>query len=181
MNSLYEINGEIARLQERVEWSDEANGFLDLDTGEILTEEELNKLFDDLQMDKRERLECMAKCVINDRGQVTSIDAEIKRLTALKKRFEHRAETFEEIIVRECHGEKTQLGVATVSFRKSTVVEYAPEKLESIVQWLEDCGYDKCVRRKAPELDKNAVKSLAKTGLYIPDVNIVEKLNGSLR
>ena len=179
--TLYEINGEIARLQERVEWNDDANGFIDLDTGEILSEEELNKLFDDLQMDKRERLEWMAKAVINDRGQANSIDAEIKRLQAMKKRFERRAERFEEIIVRECNGEKTQLGVATVSFRKSTAVEYDPEKIVSIAQWLEECGYSRCVRKKDPELDKNAIKSLSKTGVYIPNVNIVERVNGSLK
>lgn len=179
--TLYEINGEMQRLQDRVEWNDDANAFIDLDTGEILSEEELNALFDDLQMDKQERLEYMAKCVINDRGQSASIDAEIKRLQAMKKRFDHRAERFEEIIIRECHGEKTNLGIASVSFRKSTAVEYAPENLESIIGFLEGCGYEKCIRRKTPELDKNAVKSLVKTGVFIPGIEIVERVNGSLK
>lgn len=50
MGKLYEIDYELERLNDAAEWDPEYGGFVDTETGEILTEEEFDARFQSLQM-----------------------------------------------------------------------------------------------------------------------------------
>lgn len=177
MSKLYEIAQEIERIQERVEWDGEQ--YVDLDTGEIMSEEDLQALFQSLNMDKKEILTWMAKCVINDRAEADALTAEEKRLKARREAKEKRVERFLAILDRECAGEKTDLGVATVSYRASHPLEVEDDK--ALISWLESNGYDECVKYADPEIRKADVTKLIKSGVKVPGAKIGDKVNMSLK
>ena len=181
MGKLYEINSEIQRLQDRCEYSNEVDAYVDLDTGEIMTDEELEKLFQELNMDKREIMEWMAKGVLNDRAEAEAIKAEEKRLADRRKRFERRADWFEQILIREAGGVKRELGVASVSFRKSKAVVFEEKDVPDIICWLEEHGYDDCLKYIQPEVRKMEVRTLIEGGVDVPFCKIEERVNGTLK
>lgn len=176
--SLYQISQEIERLQNRVSYDNEIEAYVDLDTGEILTDEELNSMFAELGMEKKEILEWMAKCVINDRSEAEAIKAEEKRLAERRKRFEKRAERFLSIIDRECAGENTNLGVATMKYTLTRSLETTDE--EEAMQWLEASGHEDMIRVKK-ELKKTEIKKLIQSGTIVPGVEIAERKSASLK
>lgn len=176
---LYEINAEFARLQERVEWDGER--YIDLDTGEIMTDEELDRLFEELGMAKDEILRWLAKSVINDRAEAEAIKAEEKRLKERRERFEKRAERFEDIIRRECGGVTTDLGVATMAYRKSQAVEFKDEDIPDILAWLEEHDHTEAIKYIEPEVRKTELKKIIKSGEKVPYAAIVDRVNGKLK
>lgn len=181
MAHLYEINAEIERMQNRIEWEPDANAYVDYDTGEILSDEELDAMFAELKMDKHEILVWMAKCVLNDRSEAESIRAEEKRLAERRKRFEKRAERFERIIDRECAGENTDLGVATMKYTTSHPLEFKEEQEQAIIKWLEEKGYKECVK-VTKEIRKTETKNLInKKGIMVPGCTVADKKNPSLK
>ena len=180
MAVLYEINQEVSRLQERVDWNPEISSYVDLDTGEILTEEELKKLFDELAMNKRDILIWMAKAALNDRSEAASIRAEEKRLATRRQRFEKRAERFEKLIERECAGETTDLEVATMKFTMGHPLDYPAEKEAEIISWLEGNGHAECINVKK-EIKKTETKKLINGGIKVPDCTILDRKSGSLK
>ena len=177
---LYEINEEVARLQERVEYDPDFDGYVDLDTGEIMTDEELDKLFEDLQMDKYETLCWMAKCRLNDLAEAVAIREEEKRLAARRKRFEKRAERFLEIIDRECYGQPTDFGVASLKYTMSHPLDFPEEKEAEIIKWLEEHGHEDAVKVEK-EIKKSVVTKLIKAGVTVPDCKILDKKNANLK
>lgn len=179
MSKLYEIAQEIERIQERVEWDGEQ--YVDLDTGEIMSEEDLQALFQSLNMDKKEILTWMAKCVINDRAEADALKAEEKRLKARREAKEKRVERFLAILDRECAGEKTNLGVATMSYRKSEAVVFDEKDVPDITKWLETHGHEDCLNYKVPEIRKTELKALIKGGVHVPLAMVEERLNGKLK
>lgn len=181
MASLYAINAEIERIQDSVIWNSDMDGFVDLDTGEIMTEEEYKALFDDLQMERQERLEWMAKCVLNDRSDAAALKTEEERIKKRREAKEHRAELFERLLDRECAGKKTELGVATMSYRKSEAVVFDKKDVPDITKWLEENGHDDCLNYKAPEIRKTELKALIKSGVHVPLAIVEERLNGKLK
>ena len=93
--------------------------------------------------------------------------------------MERKEEKLIHILDRECGGAKTDLGFATLSYRKSESIEVSdPTKA---VAWLHDNGHNDCVRIPAPEVMKDAVKKLIKNDAKIPGVKLVTKNNCSLK
>ena len=179
MSKLYEINQEVARIQERVEWDGEQ--YVDLDTGEIMTEEELEELFQSLDMDKHEILVWMAKCIINDRSEADAIKAEEKRLAERRKAKEKRIERFMAIIDRECAGKKTDLEIATFSYRKSEAVVWDDKDAPDIICWLEEHGHDDCLKYQEPEIRKDPLKQLINSGVHVPLAMVEKRNKGNLK
>ena len=168
---LYEINEEIARLTDTL--------LVDEETGEIVgdTEEFCNQL-EALNMEKRKILEYLAKLVLNTRSDVEVLKTEEQRLKARREKLEKKAEKLLAVIDREC-GEKTDLGVATLSYRASTAVEVTDSK--KAVYWLMLNGHNNCYRMKEPEVSKTDVKALIKSGTEVPGCAIVERQTYSLK
>ena len=168
---LYEIDALILRALDE---------FVDPETGEISGDAaELQSRLDALQMQKAGILEYLAKLTLNKRSEIAGIKAEEQRLADRRKRLEREEARLMEVLDRECAGEKTDLGVATVSYRKgkSTIVEDEAQAIE----WLEKNGFDDCVKYAAPAIRKSDVKDLIlKQGKTVPGVHIEDRRNMSL-
>ena len=168
---LYEINEEIARLTDTV--------LVDEETGEIIGDiTEICKQLEALQMEKKKILEYLAKVVLNTRADVEALKTEEKRLKERRDKLEKKAEKVLAIIDREC-GEKTDLGVATLSYTTRPVVDVKDAK--TAIYWLMLHGHTNCYRVKEPEVSRNDVKALIKAGTPVPGCTIITNRTSSLK
>ena len=168
---LYEINEEISRLTDTV--------LVDEETGEIIGDvEEFCKQLDALQMEKKRVLEYLAKVVLNTRAESAALKSEEERLKARRDRLDKKAERVLAVIDREC-GEKTDLGVATLSYHSSTAVEVSNNK--KAVYWLMINGHMNCCNMQEPKVAKTAVKELINSGVEVPFCKVVKNRNCILK
>ncbi len=169
---LYEINAEILRLMDAIEF--------DPETGEVLCDtDEMYAQIHSLQMERQSILEYLAKLVINLRAEAAAVKAEEQRLKGRRDRLARKEERLMQVLDRECAGEKTDLGVATFSYRKTSRVEVADSA--KAVRWLKRHKHTDCFRVPAPEVAKNEVKKLINAGLKVPGCALVEDRSYSLR
>ena len=167
---LYEINQAIEEIFDQM---------VDPETGEVLETEVFMEQLSALQMEKNRILEYLAKLVLNSKSQIAGIKAEEQRLKERRGVIESKTERLMQILGRECAGQKTDLGVATVCYRKTTKVDV--EDSETAFAWLSENGYADCYKILAPEISKSEVKKLLATGEEIPGVSLVQDYSCSLR
>ena len=167
---LYEVNQMIEGIFEQL---------VDPETGEIVENEALLAQLDSLQMERSRILEYLAKLVLNTRSQMAALKEEEKRLKERRTSLERKDTRIMEILDRECAGEKTDCGVATVCYRKTTKVEVGDDA--TAVSWLMDHGHTQCYRVPAPEISKTEVKKLLAAGTEVPGVALVQDYSCSLR
>ena len=169
---LYEVNEEIMRLMDAIEF--------DPETGEVLCDtDELYRQIHSLQMERRSILEYLAKLVINLRAEVTAIKAEEQRLKARRDRLARKEERLMQVLDRECAGEKTDLGVATFSYRKTSRVDVSDAV--KAIRWLKRHKHTDCFRVPAPEVAKAEVKRLFTAGIKVPGCALVEDRSCQLK
>ena len=169
---LYEINEQIERLTDQITFDEE--------TGEILCDiDAITAEMNALQMEKKSVLEYLAKLVLNLRAEAAAIKAEEIRLRERRTRLGKKEDRLMAILDRECNGEKTDLGVATVSYRKTNRMEIT-DSGEALF-WLREFGYTDCYKTPAPEISKSEVKKLVKSGVEVPGCELVEDYSCSLR
>lgn len=169
---LYEINLEIMRLVDAIQFDEE--------TGEILGE--ADELFDQinaLQMEKRKILEYLAKLVLNIRADAASLKAEENRLKERRQRLEKKEDRLIRVLDRECAGKTTDLGVATLGYRKTSRVEVSDPA--RAVRWLKRKKYLTAFRIPVPEVAKTEVKKLIKAGNKVPGCALVDGVSCSLK
>ena len=169
---LYEINAEILRLTDQIEFDEE--------TGEILCD--IDAIYDAigaLQMEKKSILEYLAKIVLNLRAEAAAVKTEEQRLKERREKLSRKEERLMKILDRECAGEKTDLGVATFSYRKTSHVDVS-DAAEAI-RWLKRNKHLDCFRVPAPEVAKTEVKKLIYAGTKVPGCAVVEDYSCSLR
>ena len=162
---LYEINAEILRLTDQIEFDEE--------TGEILCD--IDAIYDAigaLQMEKKSILEYLAKIVLNLRAEAAAVKTEEQRLKERREKLSKKEERLMKILDRECAGEKTDLGVATFSYRKTSHVDVSDAN--KAVNWLKRHKFTDCYRVPAPEVAKNEVKKLLTAGTNVPGCAVVE-------
>ena len=167
---LYEVNQMIEGIFEQL---------VDPETGEIVENEALLAQLDSLQMERSRILEYLAKLVLNTRSQMAALKEEEKRLKERRASLERKDTRLMEILDRECAGEKTDCGVATVCYRKTTKVEVGDDA--TAVSWLTENGHTQCYRVPAPEISKTEVKKLLAAGTEVPGVALVQDYSCSLR
>ena len=169
---LYEVNEEILRLTDLIT--------VDEETGEVTGDmDEVCAQIDALQMERRSILEFLAKLVLNLRADITALKAEEDRLRDRRSRLEKKVERLLQILDRECAGEKTDLGVATLQYRKTSRVEVTDAA--KAVNWLKRRKLTDCFRIPAPEVAKTAVKKLLAAGTKVPGCTLVEDRSYSLK
>lgn len=169
---LYEINQAIEQLVDGIEF--------DPETGEIVCDNDgLFAELDALHMERKSVLTYLAKVVLNLRSDATALKTEEERLKNRRSLLEKKEKRIMEILDRECAGEKTDLGVATFSYRTSTKAEVT-DSVEAI-RWLTEHGHGDCYRTPEPEVNKNDVKRLLKSGISVPGVSLVESQTYSLK
>ena len=169
---LYEINDEILRLTDQLVVDDE--------TGEVAGDiDAVCTQIDYMQIERRSILEFLAKLVLNIRAEAAAVKIEEARLHDRRFRLEKKADRILMILDRECGGEKTDLGVATLSYRKTTRVDVTDA--EKVVAWLKRRKLTDCFRTPAPELAKAEVKKLLTAGTKIPGCELIEDRSYSLK
>ena len=167
---LYEVNQMIEGIFEQL---------VDPETGEIVENEALLAQLDSLQMERSRILEYLAKLVLNTRSQMAALKEEEKRLKERRASLERKDTRLMEILDRECAGEKTDCGVATICYRKTTRVEVGDDA--TAVSWLMEHGHSQCYKVPAPEISKSEVKKLLAAGTEVPGVALVQDYSCSLR
>ena len=113
------------------------------------------------------------------RAEISAVKAEENRLKDRRTRLEKTADRLMKILDRECAGQKTDLGVATFSYRKTFRVEV--EDAEKAVRWLKRNKFTECFRIPAPEVAKAEVKKLISAGTNVPGCTVVQDYSCSLR
>ncbi len=169
---LYEINEAILRLTDQIE--------VDEETGEVLCDmDAVSTGIAALQMERRSILEYLAKLVLNLRSEIAGLKAEESRLHDRRSRLEKKADRILAVLDRECGGEKTDLGVATLNYRKTTRVDVTDAA--KAVSWLKRHKLLDCFRIPAPEVAKAEVKKLLTAGTKVPGCALVEDRSYSLK
>ena len=169
---LYEIIAEIQALSDAIDF--------DPETGELLGDaEELWEKIHKLQMEKKSILTWLAKLVLNLRAEGAALKAEEMRLRARRERLSKKEERFLRILDRECQGEKTDLGVATFAYRKTSHVEVTDSA--KAVRWLKRHKYMSCFRVPEPEVAKSEVRNLMHAGTEVPGCCMVSDTSFSLK
>lgn len=169
---LYEINAGILRLTDQIDF--------DPETGEILCDiDEIQKEIDSLQMEKKSILSYLAKLVLNLRSEQAALKAEETRLKVRRERLGKREERLIHILDRECAGEKTDLGIATFSYRQTSHVDVLDAT--KAVRWLKRNKYKDAFRVPAPEVAKTEVKKLINSGIKVPGCSVVNDYSCQLK
>ncbi|MCD7885164.1 MAG: siphovirus Gp157 family protein [Lachnospiraceae bacterium] len=168
---LYEVNQTIKALVEQM---------VDIETGEILpVSDELMAQLESLEMERERILGYLAKLVLNTRAEAAALKEEETRLKNRRDRLEKKEDRLMEILDRECGGEKTNLGVATFSYRKTSRLEVSDAA--KAIRWLKRNKHHDCYRVKEPEVAKTEVKKLINAGIKVPGCAVVEDKSCSLK
>lgn len=169
---LYEVNQEIENLLEALT--------PDPETGEIpANEDEIIAQINTLAMKREDILAYLAKLALDVKASVQAMKNEEKRLHDRRQIMEHRQERLISILDRECGGQKTDLGVATLCYRKNTSVEITDKN--AALAWLQQTGHDDCYRIPEPEISKLYVGKLLDAGEQINGVKRVTNTSCYLR
>ena len=169
---LYEVNQEIQRLLLLIE--------PDPETGEVPDNcDELLEQLNALTMKRSDILEYLAKVVLDIRADITALKAEERRLKDRRTILEHKEDRLMQVLDRECAGQKTDCGVATISYRKTTRVDVSDA--EKAVRWLKRNKYTDCYRIPEPEVSKTNVRRLLQDGVNVPGVVLTQDMSCSLR
>lgn len=169
---LYEINEEILRLTDQIE--------VDEETGEILCDiDSIEQQIDSLQMERHSVLGYLARLVLNFRAEEASLKAEEQRLKTRRDRLSKKEEKLMHILDRECAGKKTDLGIATFSYRKTSHVDVSDAV--KAVRWLKRNKHPECYRIPDPEVAKAEVKKLIKAGMKVPGCAVVDDYSCQLK
>lgn len=142
---------------------------VDPETGELLDLE----AFTELQMERERKIEGIALWVKELTALASDIKDEISVLQERKKAAERRCESLKRYLAEILQGEKFSTPRCAVSFRKSTSVQV--DDTEKLVRWLEQNGYDDCVKYKEPEVSKAEVGKLLKSGMPVPFAHLENK------
>ena len=141
--------------------------------------EELFEKLKELEMERQKKLENVAKYVLNIRAEAAALKEEENRLSKRRKVLENKEKRLLMYLDNACQGQKTKLGIATLSYRKSERVEITDNTKAQ--EFLKSNGYEECIHYYPSEIYKDEVKELIAKGTEVPGVQIVSVLNASLR
>ena len=140
---------------------------VDLETGEIIDTEKLDKL----QMERDAKLENVA-CWIKDlKAEAEGLKNEKQALAERQKVAENKMESLKKYLAYALDGQKFSTAKCAVSFRNTESVEVTEEGLEALMK-----DHDELLTYKAPEPNKKAIKDAIKNdGLTVAGVQLVQK------
>ena len=154
MSSLYEINAQILEV-------------IDLSTGEILD----TAAFDQLQMERDEKIENIALWVKNLKSDAAAYKAEKDAFAEKQKRAENKAESLTKYLASMLNGKKFKSVKADITWRKSTAlnVQEGAQAPEAFKKYAE------------PTIDKKALTDALKGGAEIAGFELIERNNISIK
>ena len=145
---------------------------IDEETGEIKDYE----AFEELQMQKEEKIENVALWYKNLVAESKAIREEEKSLAERRKTLEHRAESLKNFVNRTLQGNKFATSKVAISYRKSTAVEVDDEFIDYAMKNNNDL-----LTFKRPEPNKTVIKGMLQGGFDIPHAELVERNNMSIK
>ena len=137
---------------------------VDLETGEIIDTEQLDKL----QMERDAKLENVACWIKELKAEAEAIHTEIDRLKDREESKKKKAERLIQYLSSVLRGQKFETAKTSLSFRKSSVVQINNELLVPE-------EFMKVRTEKKP--DKTAIANRIKGGEYVPGCELVVKNN----
>lgn len=140
---------------------------IDLSTGEILD----TAAFDQLQMERDEKIENIALWIKNLRADALAYKAEKDAFAEKQKRAENKAESLTKYLANVLDGKKFKSVKADITWRKSIALN-VQEGAQAPEEYL---------RVKEPELDKKALTDALKSGAEIAGFELIEKMNIQVR
>ena len=153
--SIYEIDDSILSL-------------VDMETGEI---EDIAR-FDELQMERTQKVENIGLLLKNTVAEAKAIKEEEQALAARRKTAENKAERLKNLLAYALHGEKFSTPKLKVSYRKSRVVNIDPQ----FIEWAES-NADDLLTHSDPKVNKTAVRDAIDSGRDIKFATIETKQN----
>lgn len=169
---LYEINAELEKAIDELDF--------DFETGEMGEnyDDALFQKVQELSIERTELLQYLAKVALNTKAEAEAVKYEMDRLAKRKKTLDNRYASLVNILDRECAGEKTDLGVATVSYRSTAKVEIADEI--ACLAWLKDNNHKEAFKVEE-KINKTELKAIIKKEGDVPGAEIVSSKSCSLR
>ena len=168
---LYEVNQQLEELILQLE--------PDPETGEIpANEDEIIAQINALALKREDILQYLAKLTLNCRAEAAALKVEESRLKKRRESLEAKDKHLVKILDREC-GETTDLGVATLSYRKTSRLEVADES--KAVAWLKRHKFTNAFNVPAPTIYKTEVRKLLSAGQKVPGCTVVEDSSCSLK
>ncbi len=169
--TLYDIDTTIADILSKLE--PDETGLLPENCDELFSK------LDELDLQRKTKLENVAKFVLNVRSEIASLKAEEQRLASRRKVLENKEKSLMQYLDGACQGQKTNLGVATLSYRKSERVEVTD--FHKAIQFLSSNHHSSCIRTFEPEIAKKEVKELIASGTEVPGIEIITGKSCCLR
>ena len=142
---------------------------VDLETGEIIDTEQLDKL----QMERDTKLENVACWIKELKAEAEAIKAEKQILANRQKVAENKAESLKKYLAYALDGKKFSTAKCEVSFRTTESVEVTTEGIENLMR----DGKDDLLTYKTPEPNKTAIKQAIKDGLNVAGVQLVQNIS----
>ena len=138
---------------------------VDLETGEIIDTEQLDKL----QMEREKKLENVACWIKELKAEAEALKAEKQALAERQKVAENKAESLKKWLAYVLDGQKFRTSKCAVSFRKTEAVEVTTDGLNNLMK-----EHDELLTYKTPEPNKTAIKQAIKDGLIVQGVQLVQ-------
>lgn len=145
---------------------------IDEETGEIKDYE----AFEELQMQREEKIENTALWYKNLVAESKAIREEEKALAERRKSLENKAESLKNFVNRTLNGNKFSTSKVAISYRKSTAVEVDDEFIDYAMKNNSDL-----LTYKQPEPNKAVIKEMLQGGFDIPHTELVERNNMSIK
>lgn len=145
---------------------------IDEETGEIKDYE----AFEELQMQREEKIENTALWYKNLVAESKAIREEEKALAERRKSLENKAESLKNFVNRTLQGNKFATSKVAISYRKSTAVEVDDEFIDYAMKNNNDL-----LTFKRPEPNKTVIKGMLQGGFDIPHAELVERNNMSIK
>lgn len=165
MNTLYELDSKIAELLE--------TGFemscIDAETGEI-DETQLAVYLEQLQLDRKTKIDNIAVFVKNLEAEAVAIRAEEKKLKERREAKERKAERLKNYIKTSMmlQGEtKFESARVSMALRNSKAVVVDESKLESVY----------FINKIVQSVDKKAIKAALEAGILVEGAMLEERKN----
>ena len=136
---------------------------VDNETGEIIDIE----MFDNLQMERDEKIESIALYIKDLKAEAEALKAEKLAFAERQKVAENKAESLKAYLSYALKGQAFKTVKASVSFRKSQQVD-VPDIYELDENFL---------RYKEPEADKTAIKEAIKAGQTVKGATLIENIS----
>lgn len=147
---------------------DSIMSLVDMETGEIEDE----KRFDELQMERTQKVENIGLLLKNTVAEAKAIKEEEQALAARRKTAENKAERLKNLLAYALHGEKFSTPKLKVSYRKSRVVNIDPQ----FIEWAES-NADDLLTYSDPKVNKTAIRDAIDSGRDIKFATIETKQN----